>query len=199
MKYLKINKYVSNEKVISSDVYAKCSIMTFLASVLGIVNPVLSSFLAENVISNFNLKGIIPTVISMAMVKGTRMYLRSRVGKRLKGSMRAPLVWLQHRISKKLWWMEPMVNNWGWVGMFITRITGGISLQTAAFFTSMITDTVNTVLSGIVYYLTRNYVLSVMTALIMPSLAVIPWFANKTVRYRKFNRIFHAHSKQILL
>ncbi|HEX2938927.1 MAG TPA: hypothetical protein VHO66_08415 [Ruminiclostridium sp.] len=192
MKFISNNKNQDGEKLISNNVYAKCSVMTFLASLLGIVNPVLSSFLAENIISNFNLKGIIPTVLSMVMVKGTRMYLRSRVGSRLKGSMRAPLVWLQHRISKKLWWMEPMVSNWGWVGMVLTRITGGISLQTAAFFASMITDTLNTLLSGIVFYFTRNYFLSVLTALIIPTLAVVPWFASKSLRYRRFNRVFHA-------
>lgn len=166
--------------------------MTFLASLLGIVNPVLSGFLAENVLSNFNLKGIIPTVISMIMVKGTRMYLRSQVGKKLKGSMRAPLVWLQRRISRKLWWIEPMVDNWGWVGMVMTRITGGVSIQAAAFIASMTTDTINTLLSLIVYYFTRNYILSVLTALVLPSLAVVPWFASKTIRYRKYSRIFHS-------
>nr|PZM87760.1 MAG: hypothetical protein DIU81_08590 [[Clostridium] cellulosi] len=185
MRYHYSNNVPESEKVISSDTYAKCCIMTFLASLLGIVNPVLSGFLAENVFSNFNLKGIIPTVISMITVKGTRMYLRSRVGKKLKGSMRAPLIWLQRRISRKLWWIEPMVDNWGWVGMVMTRITGGVSVQAAAFIASMITDTINTLLSLIVYYFTRNYILSVLTALVLPSLAVIPWFASKTIRYGK--------------
>lgn len=193
MRYHYSNDVPESENVISSDTYAKCCIMTFLASLLGIVNPVLSGFLAENVFSNFNLKGIIPTVISMITVKGTRMYLRSRVGKKLKGSMRAPLIWLQRRISRKLWWIEPMVDNWGWVGMVMTRITGGVSVQAAAFIASMITDTINTLLSLIVYYFTRNYILSVLTALVLPSLAVIPWFASKTIRYRKYKRIFHAH------
>lgn len=164
--------------------------MSAIASLLGIVNPVLSSYIAQNIKSNFNLKGIIPSLIAMVIVKGTRMYLRGSVSAQLKGgSMRAPVVWLQHRISKKIWWLEPMVNNWGWVGMVITRLTGGVSAKTAAFFASMVIDTINALLSGIVYYFTQNYVLSVLTALIIPSLAVLPWFASKTIRYRRMEKI----------
>jgi len=170
--------------------YAFCCAMTTLASLLGLVNPLLSSFIAQNIINNFNLKGIIPSLFSMIIVKGARMYLRGNVSKRLKGgSMRAPLVWLQHRISKRLWWLEPMVNNWGWVGLVITRLTGGVSASTAAFFASMLTDTINALLSGIVYYFTQSYVLSLLTALVIPALAVVPWFALKTARIRKHAKL----------
>lgn len=177
-------------RLISRYRYSYCCLMSALASLLGIVNPVLSSFIAQNIKSNFNLKGIIPSLIAMIIVKGTRMYLRGSVSAQLKGgSMRAPIVWLQHRISKRIWWLEPMVNNWGWVGMVITKLTGGVSARTAAFFASMVIDTINALLSGIVYYFTQNYVLSVMTALLIPSFAVLPWFASKSMRYRKLEKI----------
>ena len=46
------------------------------------------------------------------------------------------------RISKKLWWLEPVVDNWGWVGLVITRLTGGVSAQAASLIASMLTDTI---------------------------------------------------------
>lgn len=163
--------------------YAFCCALTTLASLLGFVNPVLSGFIADNIIRDFNLRGIIPTLIAMAAVKGTRIFLRSRVALELRGgNMRAPLVWLQRRISRRLWWLEPMVGNWGWVGLVINRITGGVPRQVAALITSSLTDTVNAVMSGVVYYFTRSYVLSLLTALVIPTLAVVPWFAKNTMR-----------------
>jgi hypothetical protein len=182
--YVNAAKIKKDGGFISRHRYAACCLMSSFASLLGFVNPVLSSFIVKSIIDNSNLRGIVPTFVSMAAVKGTRMYLRSKVASQLKGSMRAPLVWLQHRISKRLWWLEPMVNNWGWVGLVITKLTGGVPAQTAAFIVSMLTDTVNALLSGIVYYFTQSYVLSLLTVLIIPSLAVVPWFASKTMRPR---------------
>ena len=166
--------------------YSLCCMMSLFASLLGVLNPVLSAFVAKNVIDNFNLKGIIPSLVSLYGVKATRMYLRTRVGAELKGgSIRAPIIWLQHRISRKLWWLEPMVDNWGWVGLVITRITGGVSVQASAAIASMIMDTVNALLSGIVFYFTRSYVLSLATAFIIPAAAVVPWLTVKTLRSRR--------------
>lgn len=170
-------------KRISGNVYAKCCVMTFFASFLGLVNPVLSGVFTQNAFISFNIKGAVPTAVIMLAVKGTRMFLRSRVGKYLKGSMRAPLIWLKQRISRKLWWMEPMVDNWGWVGMVISKLTGGVSLQAASFIVTMMIDTLNVLIAGIVYYFTHNYILSLMSALILPLFTVIPWFANKATRF----------------
>lgn len=170
--------------------YAFCCVLSATASLLGFVNPILSSFIAENILNNINLKGIIPTFVSMLAVKGTRMYLRSIVASQLKGGMRAPAVWLQRRISKRIWWLEPMVDNWGWIGLVITRVMrGGVPAQAAAFIASMITDTINALMSGVVYYFTQSYILSLLTALIIPSFAVVPWFTLKTLRYHRKAKI----------
>lgn len=166
--------------------YSVCCLMSSAASLLGFVNPVLSSFIAQNIISNFNLRGIIPSIIAMVAVKGTRTLLRARVAGQIKGgSARAPIIWLQRRISRRLWWLEPMVDNWGWVGLVITRLTGGVPAQAAMAIASMLVDTINALLSGVVYYFTQSYVLSLATALIIPSLAVVPWLAVKTIRGRR--------------
>lgn len=162
--------------------YGFCCLLSALASLLGIINPILSSFIVSNILNNFNLAGIIPSLIAMAVVKGLRMFLRSRVNLNLKGNMRAPLIWLQSRIGKKLWWVEPIIGSWGWVGVIMTRITGGVSAQAASFLASFVTDTINTLAAGIVYYFSRNYILSLLTALILPTLAVSPWFAGKALR-----------------
>ena len=187
--YGKEEKRKKRDGLIAHHRYAYCCLMSSFASFLGFVNPVLSSFIAQNIINSFNLKGIIPALISMGAVKGTRIYLRSNVSSKLKGSMRAPAVWLQRRISKKLWWLEPMVDNWGWVGLVMTKLTGGVSVQAASFIASMITDTIIALMAGIVYYFTQSYILSLLTALIIPALAVVPWFALKTFRHRHFAKL----------
>lgn len=173
--------------------YSVCCLLSTFASLLGIVNPILSSYIASNILNHFNLAGIIPSLVSMAAVKGLRIFLRSRVTLTLKGNMRAPYSWLQSKIGKKLWWVEPMVESWGWAGLVMTRLTGGVSAQTAAFITSTLTDTLNTLASGIVYYFTQNYVLSVLTALILPAFAVAPWFAGKAFRIHHYSRHAGAH------
>lgn len=166
--------------------YGLCCAMTLTASLLGFVNPILSSFIAENIINHFNLTGIIPSLVSIFAVKGTRFYLRARAGNELKGgSSRAPVIWLQKRISRKLWWLEPMVVNWGWVGHLLTRLTGGVSVQVSAAIASMLTDTINSLVSGIVYYYTRSYSFSLLAALVIPAISVLPWLTVKTVRYRR--------------
>jgi hypothetical protein len=166
--------------------YGLCCFMTLTASLLGFVNPILSSFIAQNIIDHFNLTGIIPSLVSIFVVKGARFYLRARAGSELKGgSSRAPVIWLQKRISRKLWWLEPMVVNWGWVGLVLKKLTGGVSVQVSAAIASMLTDTVNSLVSGIVYYYTQSYLLSLLAALVIPAVAVLPWLTVKTVRYRR--------------
>jgi ABC-type bacteriocin/lantibiotic exporter with double-glycine peptidase domain len=177
-KFTYINNFISKNR------YAFCCVLSAFASLLGFVNPVLSSFIVANIIKDFNLRGIVPILISMVIVKGTRMYLRSTVTSRLRGNTRAPLIWLQRRIGKRLWWIEPIVGSWGWVGMTIkrlTKLTGGVSIQIASFIVTTLSDTVNALAAGIVYYFTQSYVLSLLTALIIPSLAVVPWFAKKSL------------------
>jgi hypothetical protein len=166
--------------------YGLCCVMTLTASLLGFVNPILSSFIAQNIIDNFNLTGIIPSLISIFAVKGTRFFLRARAGAELKGgSARAPSIWLQRRISRRLWWLEPMVSNWGWIGLMITKLTGGVSFQVASAIASMLTDTVNSIVSGVVYYYAHSYILSLLAALIIPAAAVLPWLTVKTGHRRR--------------
>ena len=162
--------------------YGLCCFMTLTASLLGFVNPILTSFIAENILNNFNLAGIIPSLVSIFAVKGARFYLRARAGSELKGgSARAPSIWLQRRISRRLWWLEPMVSNWGWIGLILTKLTGGVSAQVAAAVASMLTDTINSLVSGFVYYYTHSYALALMAALIIPAAAVLPWLTVKSV------------------
>ncbi len=177
-KYTKINELINKNR------YFFCCVLSAFASLLGFVNPILSSFIAANILHDFNLKGIIPLFVSMLIVKGTRMYLRSTVTYRLRGNTRAPLIWLQRRIGKRLWWIEPMVGSFGWVGILMRRLSkkrGGVSIQVASFIVTSISDTVITVGTGVVYYFTQSYILSLLTALIIPALTVVPWFAGKSV------------------
>lgn len=188
--------YGNSKKYITTGVFARhrytiCCLMSTLASLLGFVNPILSSFLAKNILNNFNLRGIIPSLLSMSAVKGMRMLLRSKVASQLKGNMRAPIVWLSRNISKRLWWLEPMVDNWGWVGMAITKLTGGVSTQASAFFATMVIDTINALASGIVYFYTQDYVLSLLSALVIPTLAVAPWYTRKAIRIHSAKIRFH--------
>lgn len=178
-----------NIKSASRNRYGISCLFSAFASLLGFVNPVLSSFIAYNILNNFNLGGIIPSLIAMVIVKGVRMYLRSAVSHNLKGNIRAPLIWLQHRIDKRLWWLEPMVDSWGWIGMTVAKHTGDVSQQAALFFATMVMDTLNTLASGIVYYFTQNYVLSLLSALIFPTLTIAPWFAGKAMRIHHYSKL----------
>lgn len=178
-----------NKKTASGNRYGISCLFSALASLLGFVNPVLSSFIVYNIINNFNLGGIIPSLVAMVIVKGTRMYLRSRVSHNLKGNMRAPLIWLQHRIDKRLWWLEPLVDGWGWLGMTVSKYAVDVSAQTAMFFATTVLDTLNALASGIVYYFTRSYVLSLMSVLIFPAFSVAPWYAGKTRRIRHYSKL----------
>ena len=164
-------------------------VLSSIASLLGFVNPVLSAYIVSNILNNFDLSGIFASLISMGAVKGTRMYLRSTVSNNLKGNIRAPMFWLQNRIGKRLWWLEPLVASWGWVGMVLKKLTGGVSVQTSMFIATMVFDTINAVAAGLVYYFTKSYILSLLSALIIPAFAVAPWLADKALRIRRFSRL----------
>lgn len=178
-----------NKKTASENRYGISCLFSALASLLGFVNPVLSGFIAYNILNNFNLGGIIPSLAAMVIIKGTRMYLRSSVSHNLKGNIRAPLIWLQHRIDKRLWWLEPMVDGWGWLGMTVSKYAGDVSGQAALFFATTVMDTLNALASGIVYYFTRSYVLSLLSVLIFPTFTVLPWFAGKAKRIHHYSKL----------
>jgi len=50
-------------------------------------------------------------------------------------------------------------------------------------------DTIISLITGVVYYFTQSYVLSILTSLIIPSLAVVPWFATKSMRVRRYSKL----------
>lgn len=156
---------------------------------LGVATPLLSALIVSNIINNFNIKGIIPTIIAMILVKGTKMLLRGKVNKLMRGAKaEAPLAWLQRRISKRLWWLEPMVSSLGWIGMVITKLTGSIKVKAAAFAASFLTDMIAILASGIMFYFTRSYALSVLITFTLPLLSVMPWLAKKAVKFEKISR-----------
>lgn len=179
--------------------YAYCSVLSSIAGILGFVNPLLSSVLVAKLMHRFDLIEILPYVFAMAAVKGTRIYLRFTISVILEGNQRAPLIWLQHRIGRWLWWVEPLVHNWGAVGMMITRLSGnnGLSGQIASFITYFITDTAITVSSGIVYYYTQSYVLSLLSVPLLPMLIILPWATEKSLRINnvRHNTAVHAHKR----
>jgi ABC-type multidrug transport system fused ATPase/permease subunit len=184
--YIKNEIKIRAEEAVIRDRYAICCVLSALASALSVVNPLLTALIVQNIINNFNLKGIVPSIIAMIMVKGTKMLLRGKVSKLLRGGdVRAPSAWLQRRISKKLWWLEPMINNWGFLGVVIKKLTGGVSVKISAAMVSFITDIVNIFLSGVVYYFTHSYALSLLVTFAIPTIAVLPWFAEKTIKNEK--------------
>ncbi len=161
--------------------YAVCCLLSVFAGLLGFVNPVLSSALAAIFRRRLSLKAAIATFAAMVLVKGLRMFLRSRVTLVMRGHMRAPYVWLRQRIGSRLWWIEPMVASWGWAGTVLTRLSGppGISAQAAAALASTLTDTLDAVAAFVVYYFTQSVVLSLLASLALPALAVFPWATHR--------------------
>lgn len=182
-----MKKPVFIEKFISRHRYAICVFYGSLASLLGFVNPLLSSYITGRLLIAFNMEGVIPALISMLAVKGMRTFLRFRMSVNLQGNSRAPIVWLQHKIGGFLWWLEPMVDNWGLIGHTLRRFwKNGVSSQVAIFITSSLTDTFDVIIAGIVYYFTKSYILSLLSALMLPFTSALPWFAQKTLRLRHF-------------
>lgn len=167
--------------------YAFSCFLSVLISLLGFVNPVLAVVFVDRFLKYYNIIYSVPVLIPIAAVKGTRIYLRVLLSKYLKGSQRAPLIWLQRRLSSRLWWLEPVVRNFGWVGMMIQRFSGksGVSNQVSQTITYTLADTITTILSGVVYYYTRDLVLSFLSILVLPSLYVIPWFTEKSLKINR--------------
>lgn len=174
------NKNITNR-------YAYCSVLSAIAGLLGFVNPLLSSVLVAKAIRRFDLMSLLPYALAMVVVKGTRIYLRFTISVVLKGNQRAPLIWIQHHVGEWFWWVEPLVHNWGIIGMILTKFSGGNSLgaQIAAFITYYLSDTVITFTSGIVYYYTQSYFLSLLSALLLPVVIIVPWFTEKGLRISK--------------
>ena len=170
--------------------YALSCLLSSTAGLLGLFNPILSSMLVKRAKESFLLMNLLPVIICLVAVKLTRMYLRISIAKLLGGSQRAPFIWLQHRIGRWLWWLEPMLHNWGWVGMAVTRFSGssGLAPQVASSVIYTLSDTGITVISGVIFYYTENYVLSFLSVLILPTLIVIPWFTEKSAKIRKKDR-----------
>lgn len=161
--------------------YAVCCLLSVFAGLLGFVNPVLSSTLAAMLRRRLSLTAAIATFAAMVLVKGLRMFLRSRVTVVMRGHMRAPYVWLRQRIGRRLWWLEPMVASWGWAGTVLARLSGppGVSAQAAAAIASTLTDTFDAAAAFVVYYFTQSYVLSLLASLAVPALAVFPWASRR--------------------
>lgn len=169
--------------------YFLSCILSASAALLGIINPFLTGLLVARAKESFTISNIMPVFICLAAVKASRIYFRVTIAKLLGGSQRAPFIWLRHRIGRWLWWIEPLLHNWGWVGMVVTRFSGGTSVpsQIASGLIYYVTDTGITIASGIVYYFTDSYTLSFLSILVLPTLIVIPWFTKKSATIREFS------------
>ena len=173
--------------------YAYCSVLSAIASLLSFVNPLLSSVLVHKFTHHAPIEDLLPLALSMIVVTGVRLYLRFTISSMLIGSQRAPIFWLQRRIGLRLWWLERLVGSWGFVGMVVRRVSGkkGLAAQVASFISYSLTDAVTTVLSGFVYYVTKSYLLSLFSALILPTLVIVPWITQKTLRLERLRQLHY--------
>lgn len=162
---------------VKRDKYAICAVLSAISSLLSVANPLLSALIVKNIKNNFNFKGIIPSIIALIIVKGTRMLIRGKINKLLReGDIKAPLEWMQKKIKKYFSWLEPMIEKWGFIGEFLTNIKGGIDLRLSAAVTSFLTDFIIIIVSGIIFYFTGSYTLTVVISFLIPTLSVIPIF-----------------------
>ena len=181
------------------------------ASLLSFANPLLIGLLINRAIVFLSLAAVAPVILGMAAVKGARMFLRSVSSTFIRGNPRAPLVVLQRRIGRWLWWLEPVFHSWGAAGLELARLARKLHLPgllspqlalgrpgrhiTAQLLTSRIasmtfyylTDTAVTILAGVIFYYTRSYPLSLL-AVLLPVAGIIPWFAEKSARIRRWNK-----------
>jgi ABC-type multidrug transport system fused ATPase/permease subunit len=190
--------------------YAICCVFSAAASLLCFVNPLLAGIFVNRAISAFEPPSITPLIAGMAIVNGTRILLRSTVAFFVKGRQRAPLIWLQARIGKWLWWLEPVLHVWGLPGIVMKKFGRWLSahrltsrllhlgprrphknrrlaLNVASSITYIITDFFVTALSGVIFYFTRSYMLSLLSVL-LPAAATVPWFAKKSKRLHRLRR-----------
>jgi hypothetical protein len=180
---------------------------------MSFVNPLLAGVFINRAISTFSLPNVTPVIVGMGLVNGTRILMRGTVARLLRGKQRSPLIWLQNRIGKWLWWLEPLLHVWGLPGIVVKklgkffaahRLTSGmfargrkkahktrrLSLAVASSVTYLLTDACVTALSGVLFYLTRSYALSLL-AVVLPALAAAPWFAKKSNRLRRAKQAAH--------
>ncbi|MDR3645076.1 MAG: hypothetical protein P4M02_08385 [Clostridia bacterium] len=166
--------------------YVLSCLLAAVAGLLGIIDPILTSLLVARVMNYHAFSRAAPVLISLLAVKGIRIYARMTMAKLLGNNQRAPIIWLQHRIGNWLWWLEPLLHNWGWAGMVVTRLFGstGVAAQMASVISFMLTDLSVSFAAGTIYYFTQSYLLSFLSVLILPTLIVIPWFTRKSRRMR---------------
>ena len=200
-------------KFLTKHRYAICCILSGLASLLSFVNPLLAGVFVNRAISAISVPSIRPLILGMALVNGTRIGLRSAVSSVLKGRQRAPIIWLQKRISKRLWWLEPVLHGWGLPGILLKKfgrwlnfhrltsrllslghhkspIKRPLTLSIASSIVYLAADACVTALSGVLFYFTHSYVFCLL-AVLLPAAASIPWFTKKSKRLR---RVKHAAS-----
>lgn len=161
--------------------YLICCILSATAAILGVLNPFLAALVIARIKHAAGYAKIIAILACLGGVKATRMYFRFSVGKLLGGNQRAPFNWLRRQIGNWFWWLEPLLQNWGWVGMAVNKFTRGSPLgqQLATGIIYYISDTATTVLAGVIYYYTENYALSFLPILALPIIITIPWITAK--------------------
>lgn len=185
------------QKIIVRYRYALSCLMSSLASVLGLVNPILAGVLVGRALRVFSMPVIAPVVSGMLAVKAARMLLRTAASRITGGGIRSPILWLQRKIGRWLWWVEPLLHSWGIAGLALQRRLGlfhlirlpprrvsagsDTGMKIASALTFSLLDTLVTTASGLLFYLTRNYAASFLAAL-LPAFGAAPWFAEKTKR-----------------
>jgi ABC-type bacteriocin/lantibiotic exporter with double-glycine peptidase domain len=175
--------------------YALSCVFSSIAGLLGVLNPISTILLIDKAKDTSDIIKLLPFIIIFVSAKGLQFWLRVKTATFLQGNQRAPIIWLQHKIGKWLWWMEPMLHNWGFVGMIVTKLSGkaGIAVQIASAVTYTINDLLITVASGVIYYCTESFILSFAVVLILPALFVIPWVAKNALKFKKYDSDFEEY------
>ena len=183
--------------------YAICCALSAVASLLSFVNPLLAGVAVQRALFSLSLP---PVIAGMGAVNGTRILLRGTVSRLLRGRQRSPLIWLQNRVGKWLWWLEPALHVWGLPGIvlkkfgrffasrgLLARLPPGrlrprkqrrLTLSVASSAVYFAADVCVTSLSGLIYYFSRSYPFSLLPVL-LPAAAAAPWFAQKSRRLRR--------------
>lgn len=166
--------------------------MSAVAGLLSFVNPLLAGIIVSRAVTAFKVPYIAPILIGLLIVNGLRMILRGTVAGLMHGRRRSPIIRIQHKIGKWLWWIDPTLHRWGVAGWLVKRL--GIATNAAALIIYTATDTFVTILAGVIFYLTRSYALSMLAAL-LPALEAAPWFAQKTMRFKRVRKSRLRYSK----
>lgn len=169
-----------------------------VTGLIGLFDPVITSLLVSRVMKQAPIERVAPVFITLLAVKGTRIYARITMSRLLGNNQRAPINWLRRRIGSLIWWMEPLFNSWGPVGVLVNKLVGpnGITAQVASGIIYLVTDFSDSAIAGFIFYLTQDYILSFCSSMILPTLFVLPWFTRRSHRILRGGKIHMRHQRR---